>query len=239
MLSITERAVVDSDAAVDTPPAPVPLPRYDEACRAVAEARTVDEVQQIAANAEAVRAYARQAKNRQLELDAAEIRIRAERRLGELMAAQRATIGLAKGAAEAGTNRGTTRDEQHPASLAEAGIDKNLAKRARALAAVVDEKFEELLDDKRRSQDRRVVLGPNAPRALATALKAENEALSQEVAALNQLVAALKAENEASTQQVAALKAENEALRAAHKQERRTLEGLVMKWKERAMIAED
>jgi hypothetical protein len=35
-----------------------------------------------------LRAYALQAKNRELEIDAAEIRIRAERRLGELQAEQ-------------------------------------------------------------------------------------------------------------------------------------------------------
>jgi hypothetical protein len=35
-----------------------------------------------------MRAYARQAKNKQLEIDASEIRFRAERRIGELMAAQ-------------------------------------------------------------------------------------------------------------------------------------------------------
>jgi hypothetical protein len=44
--------------------------------------------------AAAMRAYARQAKNKQLEADAAEVRFRAERRIGELMAAQRATVGL-------------------------------------------------------------------------------------------------------------------------------------------------
>ena len=97
MHSTTEREVVDSAAAVVTSSAPGHLVRYDAACRAVAEARTIDEVQQIAANAEALRAYARQARNRQLEIDAAEIRLRAERRVGELMAAQRATVGLAKG----------------------------------------------------------------------------------------------------------------------------------------------
>lgn len=136
------------------------LVRYDAACRAVAEAKTVDDVREISAQADAVRAYAKQAKNRQLEIDAAEIRIRAERRLGELMAAQAGTVGKARGAAEKGTNRGTTRVEEKPASLAEAGIDKNLAHRARSYAAVPEEKFEKLLQDKRRRDNRKVVLDP-------------------------------------------------------------------------------
>ena len=51
---------------------------------------------------EAMRAYARQAKNKQLEVDAAEIRISAERRLGELIKAQKDNVGLAKGAAGIG-----------------------------------------------------------------------------------------------------------------------------------------
>jgi len=43
-----------------------------------------------------MRAYARQAKNRELEVDAAEIRMRAERKLGELITAQKETVGLAR-----------------------------------------------------------------------------------------------------------------------------------------------
>jgi hypothetical protein len=109
MLSITANTVADSDDAVITALSPVAqadssLFRYDAACRAVAVARTVDDVQEIAAHAEAIRAYARQAKKRQLELDAAEIRIRPERRLGELMAAQRETVEMAKPAPPAGRN---------------------------------------------------------------------------------------------------------------------------------------
>lgn len=59
--------------------------KYDAACRAVALARTVDEAKEIGDRAEALRAYARQAKNRTIELDALEIRARAERRIGELV----------------------------------------------------------------------------------------------------------------------------------------------------------
>jgi hypothetical protein len=64
------------------------LTQYGIACRALAAARTIDEVKNVRNKAEALRAYALQAKNRELEIDAAEIRIRAERRLGELQAEQ-------------------------------------------------------------------------------------------------------------------------------------------------------
>lgn len=63
---------------------------------------------------------ARQARNRQLETDAAEIRIRAERRIGELMAAQKESVGLNTGAKGVGNK---VRVDEKP-TLAEAGIDK-------------------------------------------------------------------------------------------------------------------
>jgi hypothetical protein len=66
-----------------------PLARYEAACRAVAKAKSIDEVRDIHGQADAMRAYARQAKNKQLEIDASEIRFRAERRIGELGRAMR------------------------------------------------------------------------------------------------------------------------------------------------------
>src|SRR5262249_13164608 len=98
---------------------------YDAACQALASAKATDEVREIRDRAQALRAYARQAKNRQLELDATEIRIRAERRIGELMAAQRDGVGLNVGARGNPGGRGApiVRDGDGPAhpTLADAG----------------------------------------------------------------------------------------------------------------------
>lgn len=191
-----------------------PLALYETACRALAQAKAVDEVTNIRAQAEAIRAYARQARNKQMEIDAAEIRIRAERRLGELMAAQAATVGKAQGQLRRGLDS-NPREETDPPTLAEAGIDKNLAHRARTYAAVPEEKFEDLLDKKRQRESVRVVLDPEfqmeaeaAARDIeierderialsgAGELAGENERLNKQIAMLDRRVATLMSDNE-------------------------------------------
>jgi phage N-6-adenine-methyltransferase len=130
------------------------LTYYDEACRAVLQAKTVDQVQELLNVAEGMRAYARQAKNKDLEVDASEIRFRATRRLGQLIASQKATVGLAKGTRGKGRPKIGTVNDTAPKlddvpTLKEAGIDENLAKMARKNAAVPEAKFEAILSERR------------------------------------------------------------------------------------------
>src|SRR5215211_626697 len=101
------------------------LIRYDAACQALAEAKSYDEVKGILDTQAAIQAYARQAKNKDLEVDAAEIRIRAERRLGELIAEQKRTVGL-----HIGGRPKKTPDNLKGVSLADVGIDYRLSSKA-------------------------------------------------------------------------------------------------------------
>src|SRR5215831_2776008 len=75
----------------------VKLIKYDRACKAIAAAKRVDEVKRIRDVAVAMKAYAKQANNHELERDAIEIRMRATRRMDQMRQEQARTIGLAKG----------------------------------------------------------------------------------------------------------------------------------------------
>jgi hypothetical protein len=122
------------------------LIKYEAARRALAEARSVDEVKDIRDQAVAMQLYAKLSKDRQMQADAFEIRLRSERRLGEVMEAQKETIGFNEGAK--GSKVKGARVSEKP-TLAEAGIDKNLANRARKLSAMRDEYFEQTVVDGR------------------------------------------------------------------------------------------
>src|SRR6516164_3355671 len=152
------------------------LIKYDAACRAIAEAKSVDEVKEIRDVSIAMKYYARQAKNHEMEADAVEIRMRATRRLDKLRQEQKATIGLNTGTAGKGRPSlggipntppkpvfSLDDDADHDPvtgilnapltnplpTLAEAGIDKNLATEMRKLGAMSDEEFDEKIQETR------------------------------------------------------------------------------------------
>jgi hypothetical protein len=104
----------------------------------IATAVTVNAVKYVLDRWDAIATYARKVKDKQIAADAAEIKKRGERRIGEMMKAQKETIGFNKGG-------GDHRVKEKPgalSTLAEAGIDKNLANAARKQAAKSEEQFE-------------------------------------------------------------------------------------------------
>lgn len=109
---------------------------YEAACRAVSQAKTIDEVKEITNRAEAARAYAKQAKNRQMELDALEIRVRAERRLGEIILVLKDDGTIRVG----GPGRGHLH-ERPPVTLKELGIDGDSSSIAQRLAKLPESRF--------------------------------------------------------------------------------------------------
>lgn len=117
------------------------LIRYDTARRALAEARAVDEVKDIRDKAEAMAAYARQARDQDLIAWATEIKIRAERKCGEMLKegaknGDRATAGKNQGArsSQPATNSQPT--------LSDIGISRDQSSRWQKLADMPEEHFE-------------------------------------------------------------------------------------------------
>jgi hypothetical protein len=110
---------------------------YDAAKAALAKAVEVDEVKNIHGKAAAMKAAARVANDKELEANAHEIRMRAERRLGEMME---------KGKADRQPHGGQGGKVSQKPSLAQAGIDKNLAHRSRTAAKPSDQEFEQKVE---------------------------------------------------------------------------------------------
>lgn len=113
------------------------LVRYEHARTALAEAHRVDEVKDIRDKAEAMAAYARQAKDSELIQYATEIKVRAERRCGELLAVTEKN----RGAQGIGTSA-LPASERTPPTLAEMGLTHNESSRYQQLAAMPAEHFE-------------------------------------------------------------------------------------------------
>jgi N6-adenosine-specific RNA methylase IME4 len=122
------------------------LVKYEAARAALAAACRVDEVVKVRHWAEQLKLRARQAKDRSMIADAAELQLTAERRLGEMLikakGAGQVTRGHPKGRCSG--------PEQLPVvRLDEAGIDRKLSASAQKLAAVPERRFAAMVAETR------------------------------------------------------------------------------------------
>jgi hypothetical protein len=138
---------------------PAKLQIFEDARRDIADAKTVEQVNRIVALATGLAAAARKATDREMEAEAEVLKLEAERRLGQLIQAQRETVGLNKGGGDQRSDHRVSRKPGGPPTLAEAGIDKNTAHRARQAADMSEADFKEAAEAKRktvRSKQRKV-----------------------------------------------------------------------------------
>ena len=112
------------------------LVKYNAARTALAEAHAIDEVKDIRDKAEAMAAYARQAKDTEMIQWVTEIKVRAERRAGQMLAEMPKATGTLK-------NVNLSRSHDSTATkLSDLGITKNESSRWQKLANVTEEQFE-------------------------------------------------------------------------------------------------
>jgi N6-adenosine-specific RNA methylase IME4 len=152
--------------------------RYDVARAALAAAHRIDEVKAVRDKAVALRAYALQAKDGELIGWATDIRLRAERRAGELLIemAEKGERDRGDGGDRKSESRGAT------VKLADLGVTKTQSSRWQQLALIDEQAFEQ----RAASAKREAVRSVETPAADRTREKQERRETRERELAVNQ-----------------------------------------------------
>src|SRR6516165_1036084 len=116
---------------------------YNRMCAAITEEFRIDEVKSIRDQAVALEVYARQAQNREAEEQWREIRYRAERKAGQLLAEMKRK---GERADERGSNKGVVSSDTP--TLKDLGITRDQSSTCQKMGEISDEDFEAALAKK-------------------------------------------------------------------------------------------
>lgn len=119
------------------------LVKYEAARAALSEARQIDEVKDLRDKAEAMAAYARQAKDEALIAWATEIKVRAERKCGEML---RDAAESGQRAMPGGDKKSSSHDTRMIPTLKNIGLTYDQSSRYQKIASIPEEVFEAAID---------------------------------------------------------------------------------------------
>lgn len=127
------------------------LDLYKTACRALGEARDIVAVKDVADRAAALKEYARLANDRVLEINAAELRILSERKLGQMLESAKESGQVSRGQPP---KKCADSEQFSRVTLDEAGIDRKLSSRAQKLASISERAMDARLATWREAAER-------------------------------------------------------------------------------------
>jgi hypothetical protein len=128
-------------------------PNYEAMRHAIAVCEKVDEIAELADRAVAAQAYFRQSQDVENEIGASRVRVRAERKLGEILKRQ-----AENGERHDGRNApNVLASRDATPTLSDLGIPRDRASRAMQLAAVPEDEFEAALAEPKIAQPRRIL----------------------------------------------------------------------------------
>lgn len=129
------------------------LVKFDQAYQAIMEAKSVDELKELHDKAEALRLYVKQ-QGESLEMQnvCAELKLRAERRAGELLREMERGGGGDRRSNEFQTSQAETFESEYSRAIDEANISRSTAHRWQTIAELPEDDFErEIVETKNNS----------------------------------------------------------------------------------------